>query len=404
MSVLNARIEFEPDTRSLKESRDTVEEELDEPETIQFDAPDTDGMDIEPPAVDTPEMPAPEMPVPDGAPDGVADAAGGGGRGGADAGGGAGGAVAGTAAEMGAEAIVGGGQMPGMGGMQKAMQPLQLLKGMSAHLAIIALAAMAISQVIEVFQPILDILGTAVKVALLPLAMVALEHLLPFAVAGLEMALAFNELIQEEGIAVALGSVVVEAIKKLPQYIMQMISLWISLPLVLAGAILKLLSGFFRSIGLDQVADLLDDAAEYLFDMAEFTLELPGEIWGFFKEAISFIPELPGAIWDKVQQLAGMIGDVIPNPGGAIKGAVPGLAAGGVVTSETLARVGEAGPEAVVPLDQFGDLVTVQVSPPDIDLDAVTGELGTIAGILRDILREMESGGPPTNQIDRGAR
>jgi len=51
-----------------------------------------------------------------------------------------------------------------------------------------------------------------------------------------------------------------------------------------------------------------------------------------------------------MKQLPSMIGD-------EIKGAVPGLASGGVVTSPTLAAVGEAGPEAVIPLDRLESMM-----------------------------------------------
>ena len=49
---------------------------------------------------------------------------------------------------------------------------------------------------------------------------------------------------------------------------------------------------------------------------------------------------------------------------------IPMLAAGGIVTSPTLALIGEAGPEAVVPLDRMGDMggggnVTIQVNGGD---------------------------------------
>ena len=43
---------------------------------------------------------------------------------------------------------------------------------------------------------------------------------------------------------------------------------------------------------------------------------------------------------------------------------VPGFAEGGIVTSPTLALIGEAGPEAVVPLGQMGGGVTVNFTQP----------------------------------------
>jgi hypothetical protein len=64
--------------------------------------------------------------------------------------------------------------------------------------------------------------------------------------------------------------------------------------------------------------------------------------------AISLIGKLISAL-GKIPGL-GALGSVV---GGAIKG-IPGLAAGGIVTQPTLAMIGEAGPEAVIPLNRLG--------------------------------------------------
>jgi hypothetical protein len=42
--------------------------------------------------------------------------------------------------------------------------------------------------------------------------------------------------------------------------------------------------------------------------------------------------------------------------GGVVKGLIPGLATGGIVTAPTLAMVGESGPEAIIPLNRAGGL------------------------------------------------
>jgi len=58
---------------------------------------------------------------------------------------------------------------------------------------------------------------------------------------------------------------------------------------------------------------------------------------------------------------------------------IPMLAAGGIVNSPTLAMIGEAGPEAVIPLDRMGDFggggsVTIHVNggDPQATVDAIT--------------------------------
>jgi len=62
-------------------------------------------------------------------------------------------------------------------------------------------------------------------------------------------------------------------------------------------------------------------------------------------------------------RLSGITG-IVRGVGGFI-GNIPGLADGGIVTGPTLAMIGEAGPEAVVPLDRmrgFGGGVTVNIN------------------------------------------
>ena len=61
---------------------------------------------------------------------------------------------------------------------------------------------------------------------------------------------------------------------------------------------------------------------------------------------------------------------MVHRPRGGRGSAVPMMAAGGVVTSPTLAMIGEAGPEAVIPLDRLGQLggggnVTIMVNGGD---------------------------------------
>ena len=72
---------------------------------------------------------------------------------------------------------------------------------------------------------------------------------------------------------------------------------------------------------------------------------------------------------------------------------IPGLAAGGVVSSPTLAVVGEAGPEVVIPLDEMdrygGSTVNVYVTSadPQAVVDAIrrytrqNGPLGQVVSV-----------------------
>jgi predicted ThiF/HesA family dinucleotide-utilizing enzyme len=56
------------------------------------------------------------------------------------------------------------------------------------------------------------------------------------------------------------------------------------------------------------------------------------------------------------------------------------LAAGGIVTGPTLAMIGEAGPEAVIPLDRMGQMgggTTVNINVNGGDPNAVVAALRT---------------------------
>lgn len=102
--------------------------------------------------------------------------------------------------------------------------------------------------------------------------------------------------------------------------------------------------------------------------------------------------------------LAGKVADAIgkvANVGGAIAGGVkglvgkiPGLADGGIVTGPTLAVVGEAGPEAVIPLDRMGGMGNVTINVNAAVADARLGDV--IVNALRQYNRRS---GPINVQV-----
>jgi hypothetical protein len=93
------------------------------------------------------------------------------------------------------------------------------------------------------------------------------------------------------------------------------------------------------------------------------------------------LADLPGAIWEFMKRLPGQIAS-------AIGGAVPGLASGGVVTSPTLATVGEAGDEAVIPLDRLEQMLGRQRGGGDTSVQ--------ISGGLAPFVQEVER----SSQVD----
>jgi hypothetical protein len=100
-------------------------------------------------------------------------------------------------------------------------------------------------------------------------------------------------------------------------------------------------------------------AINLLLNTFKFVFNLIGKLWNNTFGKISFkIPNIPG----------------LPGRGTKVEfPKIPALADGGIVTGPTLALIGEAGPEAVVPLDRMGGMggginITVHaglVSTPD---------------------------------------
>jgi hypothetical protein len=93
--------------------------------------------------------------------------------------------------------------------------------------------------------------------------------------------------------------------------------------------------------------------------------------------SIPLLPDIPKAPTVPVPQLGGQA------PSAVVAKKIPRLAEGGIVTSPTLALIGEAGPEAVVPLDRMntGGGVTVNV----------TGGLSTSAEIGQAVVNALRA-------------
>lgn len=78
---------------------------------------------------------------------------------------------------------------------------------------------------------------------------------------------------------------------------------------------------------------------------------------------------VPGFLTGAVRNLFGDGGGSAPAPGGGIR--IPKMADGGIVTGPTMALIGEAGPEAVVPLDRMGGMGNVTINVNGGDPEAV---------------------------------
>jgi hypothetical protein len=93
--------------------------------------------------------------------------------------------------------------------------------------------------------------------------------------------------------------------------------------------------------------------------------------------SIPILPNIPEAPKLSIPQLGG---STSPAPG---RSSIPRMAEGGIVTAPTLALIGEAGPEAVVPLDRMatGGGVTINV----------TGGLSTSAEIGESVVNALRA-------------
>jgi ABC-type transporter Mla subunit MlaD len=139
---------------------------------------------------------------------------------------------------------------------------------------------------------------------------------------------------------------------------------------------------------LDRIADMIEKALGVRPDM-----DISGGPKSFLSPTIT--PAGGGTpAFDKRVLTAQQARDIAAVPLSAFKNfTVPGLAAGGVVTSPTFAMVGEAGPEAVIPLDRMGSMggnvinITVTSADPQAVVEALrrytraNGPLGQVVSV-----------------------
>jgi hypothetical protein len=130
---------------------------------------------------------------------------------------------------------------------------------------------------------------------------------------------------------------------------------------------------------------------EKKFGAVTIALKIVGE--GFMNGIVNPIKKAIGLIADLIQLMG-----KIPGVGaiGGLIGKIPGLAEGGIVTRPTLALIGEAGPEAVIPLNRGG------MGAGGITVN-VTGGLSTSAEIGQAVVNAIRaynrSAGPANIQV-----
>ena len=223
----------------------------------------------------------------------------------------------------------------------------------------------AVSNLVELAWNLLWMpLGNALGAFLLPMA----EHLINFAIA-------FNQLFSDFSMENLLG-----VLNAAYQIVWGLVSNLISaIPAMIINHILDKAISIASAFGLTSVVSMLTDAKTILANSRDLFINLPTRIWEAVKNGWHFIQSLliagikgiiQGVIdffTNPVDKLAPLVTKILSgltsvlgnilDVGGDILGKIGGMlgfATGGVVTSPTIAMVGEAGPEAIIPLDQLG--------------------------------------------------
>jgi hypothetical protein len=121
-----------------------------------------------------------------------------------------------------------------------------------------------------------------------------------------------------------------------------------------------------------KVAEFLGNAFKtYIIKPLQTVLDLVGKV-------IGALGKIPG-----VSSIAGAVGGLV--------GKIPGLADGGIVTGPTLAVVGEAGPEAVIPLSKMNQMGNVTIN---INANVADARLGDV---IVNALKEYNRRSGPIN-------
>lgn len=159
----------------------------------------------------------------------------------------------------------------------------------------------------------------------------------------------------------------------------------------LPGRIGAFLSGVWNAVTYP-FTTAKDAVQRTMESVADWFYRLPGRIQGFFRGVADVITYPFRAAFDSIKRLwnntVGGFGFSVPSwvPGvGGKSFRIPEMASGGIVTRPTIALIGEAGPEAVVPLGRSGGFGNVIINLYTLNPTAETGRL--IANSLREYER-----------------
>ena len=141
-----------------------------------------------------------------------------------------------------------------------------------------------------------------------------------------------------------------------------------ALPTLIFDGLMDVLINFFRNIGWDGVADAFEKVKELRAILGDFIRNWPTKLWNALYNIWTYIKNF---FTDMFNSVGDIISDAIDDALSGIKDvggkaadwfdSINPFATGGIVTGPTLGLVGEAGPEAIIPLDKANGVGTTYV-------------------------------------------
>ena len=176
----------------------------------------------------------------------------------------------------------------------------------------------------------------------------------------------------------------------------------------------NLFSGDFSG-AFDSLKNIFSGVGTFFFDQFKAGFELVkgllGNVGAYIKDTFSNIfggvgEKVMGALKSPINGMIGMLNSLITKinealtftidiPGFGEQGitteipTIPALAEGGIVEKATVALIGEAGPEAVIPLDKLSSTVESSTEAPSQNVDELKQELQELKQIMSGFVEQM---------------
>ena len=217
-----------------------------------------------------------------------------------------------------------------------------------------------------VLQAVSSLFELAWNLLWMPLGNALGQFLIPMAEDLINFAIKFNELFTDFSME-KLGEVYYGALQFIWGAIYDIAN---AIPSAIFNLLIDGLRDLFTMFGWDDAVNVLY-VIQNGYNMAiDYVRNLPTEIWKFvqqgFKDVVNFIKDLPVNIgkmlMDVIPQILNFGKNVVESASNWLDSINPHwFATGGIVTGPTLGIVGEAGPEAVIPLDRANGIGTTYV-------------------------------------------